>query len=235
LQIRLHFCIRGGVVLRFGEKPVGTVSGFRSSGQLTLKWTTNWGVKEPISDWIMEEDNSARLAGIFEAHYDEVVAYCARRIGRAEAEDVASEAFVVASRRAEEIEWETVLPWLFAVARGVLANRRRSIYRLGRVYGRMAGLAVAPSDSPDEVVIRNAEARKAIAALHQLRPSDREILMLAAWEELTGSQIALSLGISVAATEKRLERAKHRLSRILDPSANGAGAPSAAVEKGGRA
>lgn len=182
----------------------------------------------------MEEDNSARLAGIFEEHYDEVLAYCARRIGRTEAEDVASEAFTIASRRVEEIEWETVVPWLFAVARGVLANRRRSIYRLGRVYGRMAGLAVAPSDSPDEVVIRNAEASEAIAALRRLRPSDREILMLSAWEELTAPRIAQSLGISVAATEKRLERAKHRLSRTLHPSANGAGAPNMAVEKWGR-
>lgn len=183
----------------------------------------------------MDEDTSGRLTGLFEHHYDEVLAYCARRIGRNEAEDVAAEAFAVASRRVEEIEWETALPWLYAVARGVLANRWRSIHRLRRLQGKMAGLAVAPIDSPDEVVIRSAEARQAMTALRQLRPSDREILMLSAWEELTAGQIAISLGISVAAAEKRLERAKTRMARILHPTPNALGAPGATVEKGGRA
>lgn len=183
----------------------------------------------------MEDDTSARLTGLFGAHYDEVLAYCARRIGRNEAEDVAAEAFAVASRRVEEIDWETALPWLYAVVRGVLANRWRSIHRLRRLQGKMAGLAAAPSDSPEEVVIRNTESREAIAALRQLRPSDREILMLSAWEELTAAQIAISLGISAAAAEKRLERAKTRLARILHPTPNALGAPGATVEKGGRA
>lgn len=203
------------------------MSGFDS------RWTTNRGVKGPISDRLMEEDNNARLTGLFEHHYDEVLAYCARRIGRSDAEDVAAEAFAVASRRVEEIDWGTALPWLYAVARGVLANRWRSIHRLHRLQEKMAGLAAAPSDSPDEVVVRNSEAREAIAALHQLRPSDREILMLSAWEELTAPQIAQSLGISVTAAEKRLERAKNRLARILHPITNTLGMPSAAVDKGG--
>lgn len=41
----------------------------------------------------MEEDASARFGAVFEVHYDELLAYCARRIGRNEAEDVAAEVF----------------------------------------------------------------------------------------------------------------------------------------------
>lgn len=48
----------------------------------------------------MDEDTSAKLAVLFQGHYDEVLAYCARRIGRDDAEDVASDVFTVASRRA---------------------------------------------------------------------------------------------------------------------------------------
>lgn len=181
----------------------------------------------------MDEDSSARLGGLFEGHYDEVLAYCARRIGRSEAEDAAAEVFAVASRRVAEIDWETARPWLFGIARGVLANRWRSIHRLRRLSGKMAGLAAAPSDSPDEVVIRDTEAREALSALRRLRPADREILMLAAWEELTSAQIAHSLEISMAAAEKRLERAKRRFARTLHPTANAVAAPGVTVEEGG--
>lgn len=181
----------------------------------------------------MDEDTATRLTGLFERHYDEVLAYCARRIGRSEAEDVAAEVFAVASRRADEIEWETARPWLFGIARRVMANRFRSIHRRQLLGRKVAGLAEAPLDSPDEVVIRDAEAREALATLRLLRPADREILMLAAWEELTAAQIAHSLGISVAATEKRLERAKRRFARNLHPVANAVGTPNLTAEGGG--
>jgi RNA polymerase sigma-70 factor, ECF subfamily len=180
----------------------------------------------------MDEDASARLTGVFERHYDEVLAYCVRRIGRTEGEDAASEAFAVASRRVDEIDWDSVRPWLFGVARGVLANRRRGIHRVRRVYGRMAGLAEAPVDSPDEIVVRNAEARDAIAALRQLAPSDRELLMLSAWEGLNSAEIAASLGISVDTARKRLERARGRLARRLQPSSGVVSSPNHTFEWG---
>ncbi len=41
--------------------------------------------------------------------------------------------------------------------------------------------------------------------------------MLSAWEELTGPQIASALGISVAAAEQRLHRAKERYAHKLWP------------------
>jgi RNA polymerase sigma-70 factor (ECF subfamily) len=78
----------------------------------------------------MERINSTRLTALFEKHHAEILAYCVRRIGRTEGEDAAAEVFAVASRRVDEIDWKTVRPWLFGVARGVLANRWRSQHRL---------------------------------------------------------------------------------------------------------
>ena len=45
--------------------------------------------------------------------------------------------------------------------------------------------------------------------------------MLSAWEELTGPEIAQALGLSVAAAEQRLHRAKRRFAnapQFLDDS-----------------
>lgn len=171
-----------------------------------------------------EETGKERLSRLFASHYDEVLAYCARRVGRDEAEGAAADVFTVAARRVDEIDWSMARPWLYGVARGVLANRWRSIHRRRRLLERVTQLARVPIDGPDQVVVRDLEARTAIRALHGLRSTDREILMLSAWEDLTGPQIATSLGISVAAAEKRLERAKRRFAVALH-STTGASAP----------
>jgi RNA polymerase sigma factor (sigma-70 family) len=186
----------------------------------------------PAQDRMMEEDNSTKLHVLFEDHHAEVLAYCVRRIGHVEGEDAAAEVFAVASRRTDEIEWETVRPWLFGVARGVLANRWRSLHRWRRINLRMTAMPVGPVDSPDEIVIRTAEAREALAAIRRLRPVDREILMLSAWEELGAADIATALGISVDAAKKRLERAKGHYARLLRPAPNSLGAPGSVFDEG---
>ena len=64
-------------------------------------------------------------------------------------------------------------------------------------------------------MVRRVEELEAIRALDHLRPADREVLMLSAWEDLTGPEIARALGLSVSAAEQRLRRAKHRFARAL--------------------
>lgn len=162
-----------------------------------------------------DDTGNAGLQKLFRRHYDEVLAYCARRIGRNEAEDAAADVFAIATRRADEIEWATVRPWLYGIARGVLANQWRSQRRRQRLLGLIAGHAPTSDDRPEDLVIRRAEDLGAIKALERMRPADREVLMLSAWEELTGPEIAQALGLSVAAAEQRLHRAKQRFARTL--------------------
>jgi RNA polymerase sigma-70 factor, ECF subfamily len=49
-----------------------------------------------------------------------------------------------------------------------------------------------------------------------MRNGDREVLMLAVWEELTAPEIATVLDISVSAAEQRLHRAKQRFATALE-------------------
>ncbi|WP_236567912.1 MULTISPECIES: RNA polymerase sigma factor [unclassified Nocardiopsis] len=54
---------------------------------------------------------------LFEEHYDSVYRYARRRVGPDHADDVASEAFVVAWRRKRgHLEPGRELPWLYACA-----------------------------------------------------------------------------------------------------------------------
>jgi RNA polymerase sigma-70 factor (ECF subfamily) len=161
------------------------------------------------------EGTEARFATLYERHYDGVLAYCTRRIGRTDADDAAADVFAVAWRRLDEVESVVERAWLFGVARGVLANRWRSERRRRGLIGRVSGLRPMPSDSPDEQVVRRAEDEEVLNAVRGLKMMDREVLMLSAWEDLAPREIAAVLGISVVAAEQRLHRAKKRLAKAL--------------------
>ena len=68
--------------------------------------------------------------------------------------------------------------------------------------------------SPTRVVQRWEEQRL-VEAVARLRPDDQEVLRLVTWEELSHSQIAEVLGISVTAVGQRIHRATNRLRRQL--------------------
>ena len=69
----------------------------------------------------------AWFAALFAAHHPDIVRYARRRgIGAAMARELADEVFVVAWRRRQEVP-DAGLPWLYGVARIVLANSRRQL------------------------------------------------------------------------------------------------------------
>jgi RNA polymerase sigma-70 factor (ECF subfamily) len=179
-------------------------------------------------------ESDSQFTGLFERYHDDVLAYCTRRIARSEADDVAAEVFAIAWRRIDEVDWETVKPWLYGIAQGVLANRWRSLRRRSRLTTKLSGLGTGPEDSPELVVVRREQDAEVMAAVNGLKVSDREVLMLSAWEDLTAPEIAITLGISTSAAEQRLHRAKRRFAKVLDRSSPKSHfSPRAAGEGGG--
>lgn len=164
----------------------------------------------------------SRFSALFESHYDEVLRYCIRRIDRTGAEDAASEVFVVAWRRIDDLDWDTARPWLYGIARGVLANRARSMRRRNRLTRKMSGLAGVTGDAAEVIVVRREPDEAVMAALSKLKESDREILLLSTLEELTAPEIASALEISINAAEQRLRRARQRFARHLDKTPDNA-------------
>jgi RNA polymerase sigma factor (sigma-70 family) len=153
----------------------------------------------------------ARFDAIFREHQRRVLAYAMRRTQTlADAEDVAAETFTIAWRKVDAIPLEEPLPWLYAVARRVLANHRRGLGRRERL---AALLRVDDVATP----LRAGEdhERPAFAALASLSPADQELLRLVAWEELGNQHIAAVLGITPNAVAIRLHRARARFAEAL--------------------
>jgi len=153
----------------------------------------------------------ARFETLFTEYQRPVLAYAMRRTSSvADAEDVAAETFTIAWRKIDAVPATEPLPWLYAVARRVLANHRRGLGRRERL---AALLRVDDVATP----IRAGEDRDgaAFTALASLAPADQELLRLVAWEELGNQQVAAVLGITPNAVAIRLHRARSRFADSL--------------------
>jgi RNA polymerase sigma-70 factor (ECF subfamily) len=132
-----------------------------------------------------------------------------RRIGPDGVDDVVSEVFLGGWRRHREIP-DDPLPWLLNISRGVVANRRRSYGRGAALLERLTREEVA------SVAARSAEVDLGVAdALAQMRPADQELLLLVAWEGLSGARLAAAVGAPRATVAMRLSRARRRFAQAL--------------------
>lgn len=152
------------------------------------------------------DDARSRLEALWASHQQQVHAYALRRTDPANADDVLAETFAVAWRRLGDVP-DDALPFLLATARRVLANQRRGDQRRGALRDRLQADAVAAAPLlPDGALA---------AALGQLSQTDAELLLLIAWEGLSGAEAARVVGCAPATVHVRLHRARRRLARAL--------------------
>lgn len=164
-------------------------------------------------------------------HGPRVHAYLARRAPDA-AEDLNSEVWLVAFERRDRYDPElgVVVAWLFGIARNVLLAHHRREHKHRRLPAPQDGLI-------DEWALVDARldaaqtASDLRAALRDLNPDDREVLLLVAWEQLSPTEAARVIGIPAGTARSRLHRARSSLcaalAERLQPAHQALGASSA--------
>jgi RNA polymerase sigma factor (sigma-70 family) len=147
-----------------------------------------------------------RFDALFEAYCSDVVAYCGWQAGSAsDAEDAVAEVFMTAWRRLDDVpRGDAARVWLYATARRVIANQRRSTRRRAALAERVA--LAAPPQEPEV----HSEESLVQEALRRLGPLDREVLLLSEWEGLSPAQIASVLRCPRVTARGRLHRARRR-------------------------
>ena len=164
------------------------------------------------------QEAEAKFNRMYEAHHKQVLAYCLRRTA-SDGWDAAADTFAVAWKRIDVApDDDGTLPWLYTVARKILANSYRRNANAARLKGRIGGITSLSTAAPDVQVVQRSEEQRLVEALNRLRPDDREVLRLVTWEELSHGQIAEILGISVSAVGQRIHRATKRLRGQLEGS-----------------
>ena len=159
-----------------------------------------------------------RFRALYAAHHLEIYGYLRRRTDAETARDAAAETFLVVWRRLGDVPaGDGSRPWIYGIARKALANQRHSHSRFLGLRRRLSSVAedAEAHPGPEAVVVREAECQAVHDALDRLHPSDRELLRLVAWEELSHEEIGMTLGCSAHAIDQRLLRAKRRLEHEL--------------------
>jgi RNA polymerase sigma factor (sigma-70 family) len=162
----------------------------------------------------MADDEFARFTGLYDRYYQNVLRYVLQHVQRDIAEDVTSEAFLIAWRRLPDVP-EPSLPWLLGVARNLLRKQASAGYAQRQLADRVAAMT-----SPDDLVSWDAgewavERGAALSALACLAPGDVEALTLTAWHGLGPAEAAEVVGCSRQAFAVRLHRARQRLADAL--------------------
>jgi RNA polymerase sigma-70 factor (ECF subfamily) len=157
-----------------------------------------------------------RFKRLFDCAYRPLLAYALRRTPRLEdAEEIVADTLLVAWRRRKDVpDGASAIPWMYGVARRLIANQRRGQIRRRRLERVLEHVRPSVVD-PDELAERADTTRAVIAASARLSEDDQEVIRLAAWEGLSHEEIAVSLGCSENAAALRLHRARQRLRREL--------------------
>lgn len=160
-----------------------------------------------------------RFEELYRRTFPRVYAYVASLLrDRSAAEEVTAQAFERAYRKRASYRTGRGSPeaWLFGIARHAALDELRRLKRRAPMEAEPADeSAVAPEDQA-EGVLRRETVR---AALAELEPRERELVLLKYRGGLSNGEIARVLGVSESNVGTRLHRAMERLREACDERA----------------
>jgi len=159
--------------------------------------------------------DKAEFDAIFDSWYDALRNFIYYKCGDVQvAEDIAQDTFLKLWEKRHQIKRETVKPLLFKIAYNLFINRVQH----QKVSFRFAEAAKVekmhePADFDLEMSEFDAKLQRALASLDE---RNRTVFLMNRVEEFTYAQIAETLGLSVKAVEKRMEKALSYLRLAID-------------------
>jgi RNA polymerase sigma-70 factor (ECF subfamily) len=135
---------------------------------------------------------------------------------RSEAEDVLQTTYVkILDGRARYRGDASLKTWLYAVIRRTAADRQRRRARRQRILGWLGAAPSGPAPTPEDALERRREQERVDGARSGLSPRQGELIDLVFEHELSLSESAAVLGISVGSARTHYDRAKKQLRLAL--------------------
>ena len=150
----------------------------------------------------------AALEPLINRHHVAIHRFVARRIG-ADAEDIVSETFECACRRAGAYTpfGADARPWLFGIATNLLRAHARREAAMYRAYAKTGVDAAVPSIE-ESARVDNGHSRVLAGALARMRVEHRDALLLYALAELSYEEVASALEVPVGTVKGWIHRAR---------------------------
>jgi RNA polymerase sigma-70 factor (ECF subfamily) len=149
----------------------------------------------------VESERELAFIAVHRDSYPRVYRFVRRRVESAElAEELAADVFRVVWQKWGD-QPRSDIAFLLTVARNLIGNAYRSRDRLLALQAKLRAAAELRSGTESEDLVVH-------DALAALRASERDILQMAYWDELSTAEIAGVLGCSQSAAKVRLHRAR---------------------------
>jgi len=175
--------------------------------------------RSPASDARAEAQRIHRLVG-------EQLASVTRYLGRlgvapGEIDDVAQEAFIVASAKIASVPVERENAFLYTVVAHVAQNVRRASMRRQRAHDRFGGGDTEPEPSPEQLADSKQTRTLADSILRDMSSDLKGVFVLCELEGLAIPEVAIRLAVPIGTVASRLRRARKeffdRLARASAP------------------
>ena len=162
------------------------------------------------------DDFAAQFGALFDEHAPALHRYLTARVGPTIADDLLSEAFVLAIRYRSTFDPDRGTPrtWLYGIASNLLRRHHQDQVRHLVRADRLAGQAERGNQDYELADARMDAAAAAQAlqpALAKLADLDKEVLFLHAWAELEPTQIAQALDLPAGTVRSKLSRVRRGL------------------------
>lgn len=186
----------------------------------------------------LQTGGAEALGELFSLYYDRLDRMVDFRLdgrlcGRVDSADVLQEAYLVISRRLQDYIARpdvSLYVWMRQLTLQTLIDVQRRHFGQKRDPNQEVALSPGPRDqtsmsiagaicaqwsSPSRAAIREEEVQQLHQALASMDEIDREVLALRHFEQLTNTEVAEALGLSVTAASNRYVRAMTRLSELM--------------------
>jgi RNA polymerase sigma factor (sigma-70 family) len=160
-----------------------------------------------------------RFAAIYDRYASMLYRYAYQRVGPEIADDVVAESFLAAfrGRASYDLARQDARPWLFGILTREMATYHRRERARYRAMARSTHDTVqdGPADRATARVVAEAARGPLAAALADLTPGDRDVLLLVAWGQLNYDEVADALNIPQGTVGSRLNRARRKVRKAL--------------------
>jgi RNA polymerase sigma-70 factor (ECF subfamily) len=169
----------------------------------------------------VRQGDEAAWEDIVRQHQEGVFRLAYLHLGDAvEAEDIAQRTFIRAFENAHRFDGERPMrPWLLSITVNLAKNRRRSLGRYWAALRRFGEQVLRPSSSGADPRWPSDEGRiepELWEAVQHLSYSDREIIYLRFFLEMSVAESAHTLNIAPGTVKSRLHRALKRLREVIE-------------------
>jgi RNA polymerase sigma factor (sigma-70 family) len=158
---------------------------------------------------------------LYERYSAQIFGYCLHQLGsREEAEDAVQTTFMNAFRGLSRgIVPELESAWLFKIAHNVCLSRRRSSWRRGKIeapnnFEVLQEIIPGRDETVGDELIRLQD------VLEEMPEHQRRAILLREWQGLTYREISAELGLTQAAVETLIFRARRALAQGLEQDAD---------------